>query len=132
MACLLKITLYIVFFSFFPHFSLCFGFKRSLVLCCKNPYLYKKLVPRNHHFCCISLLCTVCIWHTGVLWGSQTPLPYKNSHRFIKKNTIAINNPYGQLLSSRLISKDLFVTLVQATCLSSRDKQILHELYISI
>ena len=48
--------------------------------------------------------------------GSQTQLAYPQSlQRFIKKNhKIAINNLCEQLLSSRLISKDLSVTLVQA------------------
>ena len=46
-----------------------------------------------------------------------------------KKKIDAINNRCKQLLSSRLISKDLSATLVQATGLSSRDKQKLHWLF---
>ena len=85
---------------------------KSLVLCCKDPYLFKKLVPRTLIFAafhCYVQFASDTQGYYGALKNSVSI--HKLSEIYIKK--IAINNLCEQLLSSRLISKDLSVTLEQ-------------------
>ena len=62
-------------------------FKRREKFCTllQRSIFIQKVSAKNPHFCCISLLCTVCNWHTGALWGSKTLLAYTSYQRFIKK-----------------------------------------------